>query len=100
MPPGLRDEWTAIFSDSDACVSPVLTMDECITHPLAVEREIFAHRDGVIEPAPAPKFSRTPGEIRNAPVDPKSDTRATLCAWGVPQGRIDELAAAGVIAPR
>jgi alpha-methylacyl-CoA racemase len=95
-----RDEWTKVFIDSDACVTPVLDMDECVNHPHAEARGIFVRSDGVVEPGPAPRFSRTPGEIRGAPVDPRADTRGALLAWGMPANRIDALAAAGVIAPR
>jgi alpha-methylacyl-CoA racemase len=93
-----RAEWTAVFADTDACVTPVLDMDECMTHPLATERGMFATDARATEPAPAPRFSRTPGAIRGAPVDPRRDTRAALAAWGFPDERIDALAAAGAIA--
>ena len=95
-----RDEWTSVFADSDACVTPVLDIDECMTHPLAAARNIFVPRDGATEPAPAPRFSRTPGQIGGAPVDPRRDTRDALLHWGLSESRIGELAAAGVIAPR
>ena len=95
-----RDEWSTLFADSDACVTPVLDMDECLTHPMAEERGMFKEVGGTIEPAPAPRFSRTPGDIRGAPVDPRSDTRGALAAWGIPESRIAELTEAGVIAPR
>jgi alpha-methylacyl-CoA racemase len=94
-----RDEWAAHFADGDACVTPVLDIDECTTHPLAATRNMFQTRDGTTEPAPAPRFSRTPGRIGNAPVDPRDDTREALLQWGVSESRIGELAAAGVIGP-
>ena len=94
-----RDEWAALFADCDACVTPVLDMDECMTHPLAVARGIFEPGSGATGPAPAPRFSRTPERIRSAPVDPRSDTREALLHWGLSERRIGELAAAGVIAP-
>jgi alpha-methylacyl-CoA racemase len=78
----------------------VLDIDECMTHPLAAARNIFVPRDGAKQPAPAPRFSRTPGQIRGAPVDPRNDTRDALLHWGLSESRIGELAAAGVIAPR
>ncbi len=95
-----RDEWTAVFADSDACVSPVLDMMESTSHPHMVARQTFQHGDGMVEPGPAPRFSRTPAGIRGAPVDPRTDTRGALLAWGMTESRIDALAAAGVIAPR
>jgi alpha-methylacyl-CoA racemase len=93
-----REAWSNIFANSDACVTPVLDMDECITHPFATERCMFEHRDGTIEPAPAPRFSRTPASIRSAPVDGAASTKASLKAWGLTQDQIDTLAADGVIA--
>jgi alpha-methylacyl-CoA racemase len=95
-----RDEWTTVFLDSDACVSPVLDIDECVSHPHADARGIFVRSDGIVEPGPAPRFSRTPGQIRGAPVDPRADTRKALLAWGIPESSIEALASAGVIAPR
>ncbi|RNL81120.1 CaiB/BaiF CoA transferase family protein [Nocardioides marmorisolisilvae] len=55
-----RDEWTAHFDGSDACVTPVLTPWEAHLHPHAVARASFVEVDGVVQPAPAPRFSRTP----------------------------------------
>ena len=94
-----RAEWSELFADGDACVTPVLDMDECITHPLAQARQNFVTRDGVTGPAPAPKFSRTPGEVRGGAREPKADTRGALMAWGFAAQEIDALAAAGVAGP-
>jgi alpha-methylacyl-CoA racemase len=55
-----RDEWTAHFDGSDACVTPVLSPWEAHRHPHAVARSSFVEVDGVLQPAPAPRFSRTP----------------------------------------
>jgi alpha-methylacyl-CoA racemase len=93
-----RAEWTQIFATGDACVTPVLDMDECIAHPLAVERGNYVAVDGVTGPAPAPKFSRTPGEVRCGALDPRKDTAAALALWGLDGAEIDGLAARGVIA--
>ena len=92
-----RDEWATIFADGDGCVSPVLDLVECTQHPAARARNMFVESDGVVEPAPAPRFSRTPGAIRNAPVDPRADTHDALLAWGYPSDEIEALAASGVI---
>ena len=94
-----RAEWEAVFASSDACVTPVLDIDECTTHPLAVARGNFVRVDGVLGPAPAPKFSRTPGSVRCPTQEPRGDTRGALAAWGMSEAEIDTLAAAGVIAP-
>lgn len=54
-----RDEWMHLFADVDACVSPVLDLGEAVAHPHAKARSAYAQRDGVVVPAPAPRFSRT-----------------------------------------
>ena len=95
-----RAEWEAVFAEGDACVSPVLDMDECITHPFSKARSMFVTVDGVTGPAPAPRFSRTPGEVTRGPVDPRTDSHDALRAWGFSDGRIEELAAAGIIPAR
>jgi alpha-methylacyl-CoA racemase len=59
-----RDEWAALLADSDACVQPVLDWTEAQAHPHLVARETFVDVSGVVQPAPAPRFSRTPGAVR------------------------------------
>jgi alpha-methylacyl-CoA racemase len=93
-----REEWAAVFEQSNACVSPVLDMEECVAHPHLAARGTFVKTDGIIEPAPAPRFSRTPAAIRHAPTDPRSDTRKALIAWNISRERIEALVSAGVIA--
>ena len=93
-----RDEWEAVFEGSDACVSPVLDMDECATHPLARARRQFVTQDGVAGPAPAPRFSRTPGAVRHPPVEAVAGTREALLEWGIAPGEIDALAGADAMA--
>ena len=66
----------------------------------SVARGAFAETDGIAEPGPAPRFSRTPGAIRYSPRDPKQDTSEALRAWDIAQGRIDALMAAGVLPPQ
>lgn len=94
-----RDEWEKVFNGTDACVSPVLDMDEAPHHAVANARATFVERGGVTEPAPAPRFSRTPAAIRNDPPDARTTTAAALIAWGVDSERVGALAAAGVIPP-
>jgi alpha-methylacyl-CoA racemase len=77
-----RDEWTAIMEGTDVCFAPVLTMAEAPAYPHNVARGAFTERDGLVQPAPAPRFSRTPGDIQGAPA--KGEGReAVLAAWGV-----------------
>lgn len=92
-----RDEWVAVFGDRDACVTPVLDMDECMHHPLARERQVFVECDGRPQPAPAPRFSRTAGTVRSAPQEPRAATAESLLAWGFSETRLADLKRKGVI---
>ncbi len=92
-----RDEWCALFADSDACVAPVLDLDEAPRHPHNVARGTYTEVAGVVQPAPAPRFSRTPGAIQSPPPLPGEHTRAALADWGIAPERIERLAASGVI---
>lgn len=92
-----RDEWTAIFADTDACVTPVLDMDECLTHPIAIERGVFTEHDGVVGPAPAPRFSRTPASLRHGVIDPNEGSHAALRGWGISEATIEDLVSKAII---
>ena len=92
-----RDEWCALLEGSDACVTPVLDLEEAPQHPHNLARGTFVVVDDVLQPAPAPRLSRTPGEIRNPPPQAGQDTQAVLCEWGFPQKEIDALLAEGAI---
>ena len=71
-----RDEWCKIMEGTDVCFAPVLTMAEAPQHPHMAAREIFVSRHGVTQPAPAPRFSRTPSAIRErGPADIAGLTR-------------------------
>jgi alpha-methylacyl-CoA racemase len=73
-----RDEWCALLEGSDACFAPVLTLEESAEHPHLRARGTYVDVDGALQPAPAPRFSRTPGEIV-----PGLDAAALLQRWGV-----------------
>jgi alpha-methylacyl-CoA racemase len=88
---GTREHWCTLFEGSDACVAPVLDIDECITHPHNVARKIFVEVDGVINPAPAPRFSATPSTLRRTASAPGEDTEAALSDWGFSRGELDAL---------
>jgi alpha-methylacyl-CoA racemase len=93
-----RDEWCALLEGTDACFAPVLTMAEAPRHPHNVARSTFIEIDGVAQPAPAPRFSRTPSG-RPAPPRPLGDDlHAVLADWGIAAGRIEALVASGALA--
>jgi crotonobetainyl-CoA:carnitine CoA-transferase CaiB-like acyl-CoA transferase len=77
-----RDEWCKLFEGTDACFAPVLTLDEAAEHPHLKARNTFITVDGVKQPAPAPRFSRTPASTPRSPVPPgKQEALATLETW-------------------
>jgi alpha-methylacyl-CoA racemase len=78
-----RDEWTAVFEGSDACVAPVLSYAEAREHPHLRARGTYVESHGVVQPAPAPRFSRTPGALDRPPPEPGQHTREALTDWGV-----------------
>ncbi|HEX2072581.1 MAG TPA: CaiB/BaiF CoA-transferase family protein [Geodermatophilus sp.] len=92
-----RDEWVAAFAGTDACLTPVLSLTEAAAHPHMAARGTFVEQDGVPQPGPAPRFSRTPGAVRGGPRLPGEDTRETLPAWGFSADEVDALLAAGTI---
>jgi alpha-methylacyl-CoA racemase len=93
-----RDEWADLFAGTDACVTPVLGLTEAPSHAHLAARGTFVERDGASQPAPAPRFSRTPGAVRGAPRRPGADTRSVLSDWGFSVDEVDELLAAGAVA--
>jgi alpha-methylacyl-CoA racemase len=92
-----RDEWCRLLEGSDVCFAPVLDMAEAPQHPHNVARGTFVHVDGVTQPAPAPRFSRTAPEIGSAPAQPGEHSAAVLGEWGWSVAEIAALAAQGVI---
>jgi alpha-methylacyl-CoA racemase len=76
-----RDEWATIFAGTDACVTPVLSFAEARQHPHVAARETLIDIDGSTQPAPAPRFSRTPPERPTAPPAPGADTAQVLAEW-------------------
>jgi alpha-methylacyl-CoA racemase len=78
-----RDEWCALMEGSDVCFAPVLSMAEAPTHPHNAARRSFEEVGGVVQPATAPRFSRTPGAIQGPARPPGADTVAVLADWGV-----------------
>nr|WP_189491037.1 CaiB/BaiF CoA-transferase family protein [Streptomyces sp. San01] len=79
-----REEWTAVFEGSDACVAPVLSLREAPGHPHLAARGTFTDHGGITQPAPAPRFSATPTAVRTGPAQPGADTAAVARDWDVP----------------
>jgi alpha-methylacyl-CoA racemase len=90
-----REEWCTVFEGSDACFAPVLSFSEARAHPHNSARGAFA-RGKVPQPAPAPRFSRTPGAIRREPPERGRDGRAALADWGFDAVGIERLRSLGV----
>ncbi|MFF9456799.1 CaiB/BaiF CoA transferase family protein [Streptomyces flaveolus] len=80
-----RDEWTALFTDSDACVAPVLSLREAPHHPHLAARGTFTDHGGITQPAPAPRFSATPTAVRTGPARPGADAEAVARDWDLPR---------------
>jgi alpha-methylacyl-CoA racemase len=86
-----RDEWTGIFEGKDACVAPVLDLNEVDQHPHNRERRVIIDIDGVPQPAPAPRLSRTPGKVSRAGRLRGSDMREILTGLGYTEEDVKEL---------
>ena len=78
-----RDEWSAIMEGTDVCFAPVLSLAEAPNHPHNQARETFVDVEGVIQPAPAPRFSKTPGKIQGTAPNNGADADAVFEEWGI-----------------
>jgi alpha-methylacyl-CoA racemase len=92
-----RDQWCALMEATDVCFAPVLTMSEAAQHPHNVERGTFVDIAGTMQPAPAPRFSRTTAEITMPPAHAGQHSREILCDWGFDPARIDALIASRAV---
>lgn len=93
-----REEWTALLEGSDACFAPVMSPEEARDHPHIAARGSFETVDGVVQSAPAPRFSKTPGRIQGPAPKPGADGEAVLSDWGFTADEIAGLRQAGAIA--
>ncbi len=92
-----RDEWCKIMEGSDVCFAPVLSMTEAPKHPHNRHRGTFIEDDGVIQPGPAPRFSRTPSKIQRPPAHPGQHTEEALRDWGFSASELDSLRTAAAM---
>jgi alpha-methylacyl-CoA racemase len=93
-----RDEWCRIMEGSDVCFAPVLSLVEAPAHPHNRARGTFVEVDGVPQPGPAPRFSRTPGAIGRPPAAPGQHTEEALRDWGFSADELTDLRKSGAIA--
>ena len=92
-----RDEWCAVLEGTDACFAPVLSFAEAPLHPHNVARDTFVEHCGVVQPAPAPRFGRTPPALSFPPPSPGEHTTAVLSDWGFSVGEIERLRSDGAL---
>ncbi|MFP6713937.1 MAG: CaiB/BaiF CoA-transferase family protein [Alphaproteobacteria bacterium] len=92
-----REEWCEIMEGSDVCFAPVLTFNEAPDHPHNKVRGTFVDVEGVLQPNPAPRFSRTPGSVKGVAPDYGQNTRDGLLEWGFGAAEIDELMKENVV---
>ena len=92
-----REQWCEIMEGSDICFAPVLSMTEAPDHPHNQHRKTFIDHNGVIQPAPAPRFSRTVPEIKSPPPTPGQDTESVLSEFGFTHQEIESLKTSATI---
>ena len=92
-----RDEWAELLAGTDACFAPVLSMTEALDYPANTQRGVFVDVNGVPQPAPAPRFSRTPGAVRMPPAREGEHTDTALTEWGLSDAELSHLRKAGAI---
>ncbi len=92
-----RDEWNAIMEHTDVCYAPVLSLDEAHLHPHNVERGTFKTINGVLQPGPAPRYSRTQAEIQGPAAHAGQHTDDVLASFGFDASEITKLREAGAV---
>ena len=93
-----RDEWCELMEGTDVCFAPVLSIPEAIEHPHNKARGTFVEVAGIVQPGPAPRFSRTPGQLRRPPAHPGQHTDEVLREAGYDDDGIAKLRSAGAVA--
>lgn len=92
-----RQQWCELLEGTDVCFAPVLDMDEAAHHPHNIARANLIERDGVLQSAPAPRFSRTPGSIQGSPVDAGANSDEILAEMGLTVQQISDLRQQGIV---
>jgi alpha-methylacyl-CoA racemase len=92
-----RDEWSDILEGTDACFAPILSVSEAPQHPHNDARKTFVNVDGIEQPGPAPRFSRTKSEIRHAPTEAGERVHETLSDWGLSESDVTDLIDRGIV---
>jgi alpha-methylacyl-CoA racemase len=95
-----REEWTEIMEQKDVCFAPVLRMSEAMQHHHNVARGTFVEVDGVPQPAPAPRFQRTPSAVRGGCGHAGADTQEALAQWGFGADEVEALLGSGAARQR
>jgi alpha-methylacyl-CoA racemase len=95
-----RAEWTELLEGTDVCFAPVLPMSEARAHPHVVARRSIVEHDGMDQPAPAPRFSRTAAEIQGPAPLPGEHTGEVLAEWGFADAEIERLLESGAVKQR
>lgn len=92
-----RDQWCEELEGTDVCFAPVLTMEEAVEHPHIKARQTLIDVEGVMQPAPAPRFSRTPGKVHHPVPGPGQHSKEVLIDWGWEEGEVEKLMESGAI---
>lgn len=92
-----RQQWAEVLEARDCCAAPVLSLSEAPEHPHLKARGTYVTVDNIVQPAPAPRFSRTPSSTPNAPQEPGVDARQALLDWGLSKPELEDLTQKGVL---
>ena len=92
-----REQWCELLDNSDACLTPILDLDEAPKHPHNQARNAYVEVDDKLQPAPAPRFSRTPSEVKHGQHALGEDTRSVLTALGYSDDKINDMKSSGIV---
>ena len=92
-----REEWRALMEATDVCFAPVLSLSETAEHPYHRERGTFFTQDGVVQPSPAPRLSKTPGKVQAGTAGIGEHNETALADWGLTKAEISALRSAGAL---